>query len=203
MSPITTAWEGLHTKAQVSRGETVLIIGVTGAVGLAALSIARAQRCRVIGIGRRQEALDALGLQETVDTSKQNLVEAVKDVTRGKGVDIIVDTVGGPSFADHGQCLGHYGRWIVLASVGGPTVSFNLVDFYHRQAHMLGVDSLAFDPNKSQQILATLMQTVDHQALLQPELHPVPLEEAPEVYQAIAEGKERRKVILCPWGVEN
>ncbi|PSR37022.1 MAG: oxidoreductase [Sulfobacillus thermosulfidooxidans] len=201
--PYTTAWEGLHTKAQVSRGETVLIIGITGAVGLAALSIARAQQCRVIGVGRRQEALDILGLDETVDTSRQNLVEVVKEMTQGKGVDIIVDTVGGSAFADHGQCLGQNGRWIVLASVGGPTVSFNVVDFYHRQAHMLGVDSLAFEPPKSQQILAALVQTVDHQALLQPELHPVPLESAPEIYQAIAEGKERRKVILCPWGVGN
>ena len=70
------------------------------------------------------------------------------DLTGGKGVDVVFDTVGGPMFEPALHALRRGGRQVGVASTGGSRVSFDLVDFYHNRAHLIGVDSNKFEPSE-------------------------------------------------------
>lgn len=93
-----TAWSALVAAGQLGRGETALILGVTGAVGRAGAAIARYLGARVLGTVRRlSEAAAASGMVDhVIDLSAGPLAEAMSAATRGRGADVILDVVGGP-----------------------------------------------------------------------------------------------------------
>jgi NADPH2:quinone reductase len=94
-----TAYEAAIEFGRVQPGDTVLVQGAAGGVGLAAVQIAKKAGARVIGTGSSHEQLDALrkyGLDEGIDYRNEDLVERVRELTEGKGVDVAVDPVGGP-----------------------------------------------------------------------------------------------------------
>ena len=141
-----TAYEGVVHRAQVKAGETLLVTGARGGVGHAVLLLGQALGAKLIGVDRKpsnaddHEDIDMLGY---VDTSRQNLRDAVRELTRGKGVDVAFDCVGGELFEPVLSTLTQLGRQIAITSVGATRVSFDLRDFYHRRLTLMGVDSRA------------------------------------------------------------
>ncbi len=73
------------------------------------------------------------------------LHEQARKVTEGRGVDYVFNTVGGETFQPSLASLMHHGRMVSIASVGSPEVTFNLIDFYHQELTLIGVDTLALD----------------------------------------------------------
>jgi NADPH:quinone reductase len=124
-----TAWASVVNTAQIQPGETILIIGAAGAVGQAAAQIANWKKVRVIGADLASDPLP--GADAVVDTNREDLHQRVLELTAGKGVNAILNTVGGPLFEPAMQWLAHGGRQVVIASPGNPRVSLNLVDLYH------------------------------------------------------------------------
>ena len=88
-------------------------------------------------------AYEGMTLLGYVDTSRQNLRDVVRELTRGKGVDVAFDCVGGELFEPVLSTLTQLGRQIAITSVGATRVSFDLRDFYHRRLTLMGVDSRA------------------------------------------------------------
>jgi NADPH:quinone reductase len=74
------------------------------------------------------------------------------ELTAGKGVDAVFDTVGGPMFEPALRSLRFGGRQVAIASPGHPRVSFNLIDFYHNFSRLLGVDSFGLTPRQVAEI---------------------------------------------------
>ena len=108
-----TAWAAIIKAAQLRKGETALILGTTGAVGSAAARIARRQGARVLGTVRKTADLPAasaskLPVDVWLDLESAELSKSVRDVTGGKGADVILDVVGGPMFE---KCLGRALAW--------------------------------------------------------------------------------------------
>ena len=116
--PVTylTAALALYRMAALAPGETVLIHNAGGGVGIAATQLARLRRATVIGTAssRKHDALRSFGIEHLVDYTNANVPEQVRRITRGRGVDVILDPIGGGSFAASYQMLAPLGRLVIF-----------------------------------------------------------------------------------------
>jgi NADPH:quinone reductase-like Zn-dependent oxidoreductase len=194
--PFTTAWLALVRAAAIRAGETILIIGASGAVGSAATQIAKWKGARVIGADRRKPAKSLA--DESVDTSTEDLRESVLRLTGGNGADLAFDTVGGPLFEPCLKSLRVGGRLVEITSSGDRRVSFDLIDFYHGELTLYGVDSLKRDLASAADILDQLKPGFDSGALVPPVTQSYSLAQAKEAYETVAAGKAESKLIIAP-----
>jgi NADPH:quinone reductase-like Zn-dependent oxidoreductase len=130
--PFITAWFAVVRAAELQAGETILIIGAAGAVGQAATQIANWRKARVLGAARRSDPIP--GPAALINTTTDDLRDRVFELTNGKGVDAVLDTVGGPMLEPALRSLRIDGRQVAIASTGDGRVSFDLIDFYHNLA---------------------------------------------------------------------
>jgi NADPH2:quinone reductase len=139
-----TAYEGLIRRAKLRPKEVVLVTGAGGGVGAAVLELVQAHDARPIAVDRKPYAeadYERVKLLGYVDASKQELVEAVRKIAGGRGVNVAFDCVGGALFEPVLSTLGQFGRHVCITSVGERRVSLDLLDFYHRSLTLIGVDS--------------------------------------------------------------
>jgi NADPH2:quinone reductase len=130
-----TAWYALKDRAAMASGESVLVLGAAGGVGIASMQLAKALGAgRVIGATRGSAKTAAVlrgGADAIVDLAKSNLRETLRSdvhaITGGNGVDIIIDPVGGAAFEPALRCLAWRGRHVIIGFAGGdiPTVKTN------------------------------------------------------------------------------
>ncbi len=129
-----TAWVTLTDRARLQAGDTVLVLGATGAVGLAAIQLAKAKGARVLaGVSSPQKAgiVREAGADEIVDLSvadlRNSLREQVRALTGGAGVDIVIDPLGGDYFDAAIRALAWRGRLVVVGFAAGriPTLKVN------------------------------------------------------------------------------
>ena len=151
------AWCGFEA-AGLKAGETVLVIGAGGGVGGAAAQIARRLGARVIGADRRAPRPDAPihGLAERLIIGAEDLPAEVRAATGGKGADVVLDLVGGVMFRTALKSLALRGRLVEIAATGQREVSFDLVDFYHNESRLFGVNTLERDLTASAEVLDAL-----------------------------------------------
>jgi len=141
-----TAYEGIVGRAQVKAGETLLVTGARGGVGQAVLLLGQALDAKLIAVDQTPfdaGAYEGVSLLGYIDTSRQDLRDAVRNFTGGKGTDLAFDCVGGELFEPVLSTLAQRGRQLVIASVGTTRVSFDLRDFYHHRLTLVGIDSRA------------------------------------------------------------
>jgi NADPH:quinone reductase len=138
------AWCGIEA-AGLKSAETVLLIGAGGGVGSAAAQIARRLGGRVIGADRRAPVQNApvRAIAEKLIIGADDLPTEVRAATGGKGADVVLDLVGGVMFCSALKSLSLRGRLVEIASTGQREVSFDLVDFYHNESRLFGVDTHA------------------------------------------------------------
>jgi NADPH2:quinone reductase len=203
--PVTfiTAWIGLlDAAAQVRKGETVVVFGVTGGVGCAVTQLAHWRGARVIGVDHVAPADDigpAARPDVFVGTAGLELVEAVRDATNGRGADVGFDAVGGSDFESHLGALAPRGRLAAVASVGAREVSFDLINFYRRELRLFGVNSREVDAAAAARILERLELGFLTGALAPPRIAArFPLSSAREAYEVVARGDARGRVVLVP-----
>jgi NADPH:quinone reductase-like Zn-dependent oxidoreductase len=178
-TPYLTAWLCLSAAA-VQAGETVLVIGAAGAVGTAASQISRWLGAYVIGADRNDRA--------NINTTRSDLREEVMARTDGRGVNAVIDTVGGPMFEPGLNCLANGGRQTAITSTGGSRVSFDLIDFYHKSARLIGIDSLKVSMREAGAILDELARGFQEGALTPPRVETHPLRDAVAAYEAASRG---------------
>jgi NADPH2:quinone reductase len=192
--PFITAWASVVSAAQIQAGETILIVGAAGAVGQAATQIANWKQARVIGAAVTSDPIP--GTESVVDTTTQDLCEQVLELTRGKGVDVVIDTVGGLMFEQALRSLRFGGRQVAIASKGSPRVSFNLLDFYHNLSRLIGVDSYGLTSRQVAEIEGELSLGFEMGALRPPPIEVVPFETALDAYRRVAAGQATAKQVL-------
>ncbi len=191
--PYITAWASLVNAAQIQAGETILIVGAAGAVGQAATQIATWKKVHVIGADTRSDPIP--GTEAVVNTKTEDLRDRVFELTAGKGVNAVFDTVGGPMFEPALRSLGHGGRQVAISSREA-RVSFNLADFYHNFSHLLGVDSYGLTPQQVAEIAHELQTGFETGALKPPPIEVVPFENAVDAYGRMAAGHAKVKLVL-------
>jgi NADPH2:quinone reductase len=152
--PFVTAIEGLRRVGGPSPRDTVLIMGLNGKVGQAAAQLATWRGARVIGVVRKDEPYrgHANGPVEVISSATSGVAARVRELTAGKGADIVFNTVGDPYFQAAHRSLALGGRQILIAAVH-PVVEFNILEFYRGRHTYVGVDTLAFSSIESGDLL--------------------------------------------------
>jgi NADPH2:quinone reductase len=125
-----TGWFGLHRRARLAPGETLLVHAAAGGVGSGAVQLGKAAGARVIGVVRgeqKAEVARALGADVVVDRLSQDFVEVVKEVTGGRGADVIYDPVGGDTYNRSTKCIAFEGRILIIGFASGqiPSAALN------------------------------------------------------------------------------
>ena len=137
-----TAHDAVVTNGALRPGESVLINGASGGVALAAVQIASLMGAKpVIATSRSAAKLERLaefGVDVTIDSSRNSQVDAVMAATGNAGVDIIIDTVGGPAFASNMKSLAVKGRLVQIARLGGATAEIDLSLLWLRRLKLIG-----------------------------------------------------------------
>jgi NADPH:quinone reductase-like Zn-dependent oxidoreductase len=196
-----TAWEALITTAQLRSGETVLILGTTGAVGSAAAAIARKRGARVLGTVRKATEMSnaaKLPVDVWINLETTELSKGAREATQGKGADVVFDLVGGPMFEKCLSALAWRGRQVAISSGSEPRVNFNLVDFYHNESRLFGVDSFKLSFEQAADILRELTPGFESGEFPIPVVAAFPLEEGPGVYRKMNAGEIKGKAVLTP-----
>ena len=117
-----TAWFGLHRRARLGKGETLLVHAGAGGVGSAAIQLGKAAGARVIataGGEHKAKTCRELGADLAIDYLRDDFVAAVKDATGGRGADVIYDPVGGDVFDRSTKCIAFEGRLVVVGFTSG------------------------------------------------------------------------------------
>lgn len=156
-----TSMHALKQRGQLQPGETLLVLGASGGVGLAAVEIGKAMGARVIAAASSAEKLavaKAAGADETIDYSQASLKEEIKRLTGGQGVDVIYDPVGGELFDQAVRGLAWQGRLLVVGFASGtiPQMAANLVLL--KGAAVLGVFWGAFAQRQPEDNAANFRQ---------------------------------------------
>lgn len=132
-----TGWFGLHRRARIQAGETLLVHAAAGGVGSAAVQLGKAAGARVIAVvggAAKAEAARGLGADVVIDRSEQDFVAAVKEATGGRGADVVYDPVGGKAYQGSTKCVTFEGRIVVVGFAGGtipaPPLNHALVKNY-------------------------------------------------------------------------
>jgi NADPH:quinone reductase len=195
-----TAWTALVKVAQILPGETLLITGTTGSVGTIAARIAHHFGVKVFGTVRNAASLGRAGdlpVESWINLETSPLPAAIRAATAGRGVDVVFDLLGGPIFEQCLQSLASRGRQVAIAS-SDPRVTFNLIDFYHNQSQLLGVDSLKISFDEAAEIFHSLSPGLQSGEFPLPKVETYPLDQAPQLYHEIANSTLKGKPVLIP-----
>jgi NADPH:quinone reductase len=196
-----TAWAALVNAAEIKPGENVLILGTTGAVGSAAARIAHSEGARVIGTVRKKSSIPPAGflpVDHWIDLESTDLGTGARQATNGLGADVVIDVAGGKMFEASLGALAWRGRQVAISSSPDSRVSFNLVDFYHNESRLLGVDSLKLGFEETGDILRRLASGFEIGDFPPPEVETYPLEQGPSIYRDMNESKIKGKPVLVP-----
>jgi len=136
-----TAWHMLVGRAGVRPGQTVLVLGASSGVGIAAIQIAKLFHCRVIttaGDENKLEKARALGADYGIDHYKQKISEEVRKITNKEGVDIVIEHVGAATWDESLKSLKTAGVLVTCGATTGPNVGIDLRHLFARQLSLLG-----------------------------------------------------------------
>jgi NADPH:quinone reductase len=199
-----TSYAGLVFRARLEAGETLLVHAAAGGVGIAAVQIGKALGARVIATAGGPEKLEVAreaGADELIDYSKEDFVERVKQLTGGKGADVIYDSVGGDTFDQSLKCIAWNGRLLVIGFAGGriPEVKANRILL--KQISIVGLHWGAHVQNEPARIPETFRALFDlyRKGKIKPVIFKTySLEEVPVALEALGSRKTWGKVIVAP-----
>jgi len=136
-----TVWINVFERARLAPGETLLVHGGSSGIGVAAIQLARAFDHRVFvtaGNAEKCAACEALGAERAIDYRSEDFVEVVKQLTGGKGADVILDMVGGDYVPRELKCLATDGRLSLIAFLGGNKATLDMSDILVRRLTLTG-----------------------------------------------------------------
>jgi putative PIG3 family NAD(P)H quinone oxidoreductase len=137
----TTVYDAVLLRGRLAAGETLLVHGGTSGIGTAALQLARRAGARVLVTASSRAKLDAaraLGADDAVDYTSEDFVERARAATGGRGVDVVLDVVGGPYLARNLAALAVEGRLVVIGLQGGARAELDLGALLPRRLSVAG-----------------------------------------------------------------
>jgi NADPH:quinone reductase len=196
-TPYATAYRGLLQRATVKPGETVLVHGASGGVGIAAVQLARADGLRVFGTAGSNEGLKLAreqGAHEVFDHRAPEHFEQVMKVTGGRGVDVIIEMLANVNLGKDLTILAKGGRVVVIGSRG--PVDINPRDTMQRDADVRGMILPNTPPAEMASIHAALVAGLENGTLRPVIGKEFPLAEAAQAHRAVREPGALGKIVL-------
>lgn len=197
--PFVTAYEGFRRSGMPQAGQTVLVLGANGKVGQAAVQLAAQGGARVIAVQRRAGPFEgfASGPVDVVDAGAGDVAARVRELTDGRGADIVYNTVGSAYFEAGNKAMAKGATQIFIAT-HDRAVPFDIFAFYRGMHTYVGIDSLALDC-----VAATAQLDAMREGFERGTLKPFPvarafaLDEAADAYRLVLSGSTDR-VVLRP-----
>lgn len=199
-----TSYHALKDRARLAAGETLLVLGAAGGVGLAAVELGKLMGARVIAAASSDDKLEACrsrGADATINYATEDLRERVKALTEGRGVDVAYDPVGGPYTEPALRSMAWRGRLLVVGFASGeiPKIPLNLALL--KGCSIVGVfwgDFTKREPQSNRDNVRSLMAWV-----ASGELRPLisaryPLARGVEALQAVRDRQVKGKVLILP-----
>ena len=194
--PLTflTAWHMLLTRAALQPGETVLVLAGGSGVGQAAIQVARLHGARVFATAgpSKHEATRALGAERVFDHYADDYAKAVRELTAGRGVDVVVEHVGEATWDRSVRALARGGRLVTCGATTGHKAALDLRHLFARQLSLLGSYM-----GRKPELLQAAARLFD--GTLQPAIDRVmPLSDIRQAHERLEEGKQFGKIVMEP-----
>lgn len=198
-----TVWSNLFDRAQLKPNETLLVHGGSSGIGTTAIQLAKAFGVKVFITAGSDEKCDfctKLGADAAINYKEQDFVSTVNQLTDGKGVDVILDIIGGDYFPRNLKCMGIEARLIQIAIQNGPKTEANLLPIMLKRLTITGSTLRARDNGFKAEIAKQLLQQV-WPLLLLDKIKPVinctfPLKQADKAHQLMESSQHIGKIIL-------
>jgi D-arabinose 1-dehydrogenase-like Zn-dependent alcohol dehydrogenase len=193
--PMGVALQALRDVARVQPGETVLVTGAGGGLGIHALQIASALGAQVMAATYSEDKLVLLEKYapgQVILGGELDFAELVLAFTEDQGVDVVIDTVGSAVFYSALRSLGQFGRMVVLGEVEGGRVSFNLTELVFRDASVTG------SSGASKAHISQVLDLIEGGKLEPVISHRVPLADARDAYHLVRDRESIGRVVLIP-----
>ncbi len=202
---VCTAWTNLVDTGRLRACEWVLVHGGSGGVGTAAVQLAKALGARVIATAGGQERVARvleLGADVVVDHRSQDFVAEVRRATAGRGVDVVLDVLGGKALADNVRALAQGGRLVVIGLQQGRRGELDLNAVLAKRAVVTGTTLRSRSPEEKAALLEAVREHVWPMVAdrrVRPVVHAVfPLEDVEEAAAVLERGEAFGKVLLVP-----
>lgn len=197
-----TGWFGLHRRANLTRGEFLLVHAAAGGVGSAALQLGKAVGATVIasvGSPEKAEVCRQLGADLVIEHRTEDLVQAVKDFTRGHGADVVYDPVGGDAFERSTKCIAFEGRLVVVGFTSGQVPQVRLNHVLVKNYSVVGLHWGLYDerrPDLIELCTSELLELYADRKIAPYISRRLPLAHAAEALGDVAAGRTTGKTVL-------
>jgi putative PIG3 family NAD(P)H quinone oxidoreductase len=202
-----TVWANLFDRGRLKPGEWALVHGGASGIGTTAIQLGRALGAKIIttvGNERKGDACLALGATASINYRQQDFVEAVKQITGGRGVNVVLDIIGGEYFERNLSVLAMDGRLIQVGLMGGPKTQLNLIPVMQRRLTITG-SLLRPRTVEEKGAIAKALEAQVWPLLNAGTVKPIiqgtfPLARAAEAHRALEEGDHIGKIVLTVEG---
>ncbi|HDY82003.1 MAG TPA: NADPH:quinone oxidoreductase family protein [Halieaceae bacterium] len=197
-----TSYHALKQRANIQPGETLLVLGAAGGVGTTAIELGKLMGAKVIAAASSAEKLELcrkLGADELINYNETSLKDAVKELTSGKGVDVVYDPVGGDYAEPAIRSMAWKGRYLVIGFASGPIPKIALNLTLLKGCSLVGVFWGRFAVEEPEQNLRNIEELWD--LFASGKISPVvtdsfPFEQYEEAFNCLLERRARGKVIM-------
>jgi NADPH2:quinone reductase len=201
-----TSYHALHQSANIQKDETLLVLGAAGGVGITAVEIAKAKGARVIAAASSDDKLafaKEAGADELINYSEMPLKETVKELTQGKGVDVVYDPVGGKLADEALRATAWHGRYLVIGFACGDIPKFPANILLLKEASIIGVwwgTWAAKNPKLHFQNLKEISYLIKTGKLSPKITEEYSIERYQDAFKVITERRAKGKVVLTMTG---
>lgn len=198
-----TVWSNVFDRGRLQAGETLLIQGGTSGIGVTAIQLAKARGARVIvtaGSDDKCAACLKLGADHAINYKAQDFVQVCKELTNGRGVDVVLDMVAGAYVAREVECLAEDGRIVIIAVQGGVKAEFNAGMVLRKRLTITG-STLRPRPVAFKAAIARALREQVWPVLARREIAPIvfatfPAEQAAQAHALMESGQHVGKIVL-------
>ena len=201
---VFTVWANVFERGRLARGETLLVHGGASGIGTTAIQLARARGARVLataGTAEKCAACERLGAVRAINYRQEDFVPIVKELTDGRGVDVILDMVGGSYMSRNLDSLARNGRLVLIAFLGGATAEVDLRPVLQRWLTVTGSTLRPRSIEEKGRIARAVESEVwplFESGDMAPVVHAtLPLEQAAEAHRQLEAGEHIGKLVLA------
>jgi NADPH2:quinone reductase len=197
--PFHTAYVGLVTRAVLTPGETLLVLGGSGGTGSAAIQLGRALGARVLATAGGPEKVAfcrSLGAEAVADHHSEDIAERVDAWTDGRGADVVYDPVGGTAFEAATKCIAHEGRLLLVGFAGGAWGQPSPAHMVSHNYSVLGVMPSGYDRAYKLRAQGVLVDYFERGDLRVPLHEAYAFERLPDALETLAGGGCMGKLVL-------
>jgi NADPH:quinone reductase len=199
LASYTNAYVALVQRTPIKKGQTLLVLGASGSSGATATQVGKALGARVIAVcssDRKLEFCRTMGADHVLNYRNGDITPKVKELTHGKGVDVVFDPVGGTLGTQATQCIAQHGFYGLIGYASGSWVKLDSLDMVLRSYSAVGILSGFLPPEELSPVYSALISLANAGAIKTPVTKTVAFENTPSALAELEKGELPGKIII-------